>query len=194
MLFLEPDTEISMPIRRVSFQGSTSQVLVIHMPQNGCLRVLDPARADEITYGKQSRFLVEAIPLSDLSNIIVDVDQTAQLPFLSEPEHTWCYYFAKAELARQQGNWERVVQLIEEARSSGYEPEDPLEWLTYIEAQARTEDIEAAEKLSNDILRQNNGIQRGLCETWKRVQVESPAGSEKETRLNKILATFQCAR
>jgi hypothetical protein len=191
---LEPDTEISMPIRRVSFQGSTSQVLVIHMPQNGCLRVLDPARADEITYGKQSRFLVEAIPLSDLSNIIVDVDQTAQLPFLSEPEHTWCYYFAKAELARQQGNWERVVQLIEEARSSGYEPEDPLEWLTYIEAQARTEDIEAAEKLSNDILRQNNGIQRGLCETWKRVQAESPAGSEKETRLNQILATFQCAR
>jgi len=191
---LEPNTEISMPIRRVSFQGSTSQVLVIHMPQNGCLRVLDPARADEISYGKQSRFLVEAIPLSDLSNIIVDADQTVKLPFLSESEHTWCYYFAKAELARQQGDWHAIIGLIDKARSLGYEPEDPFEWLTYIEAQARTEDIEAAEKLSNDLLRQNNGIQRGLCETWKRVQAESPAGSETGTRLNQIMTDFGCAR
>src|SRR5688500_7588999 len=75
---LEKNTKISLPIRRVSFHGSTSQVLVIYMPPNGCLRVLDPARADEITYGQQSRFLVDAIPLSDLSNIIVDSNQTAR--------------------------------------------------------------------------------------------------------------------
>lgn len=191
---LEPGTEISLSIRRVSFQGSTSQVLVIHMPQNGCLRVLDPARADEVTYGKQSHFLVEAIPLSDLSNITVDADRIAKLPFLSEPEHTWCYYFAKAELARQQDDWNQVIQLIDQARSLGYEPEDPLEWLTYIEAQALTGNFEAAEKLSNDILKQNNGIQRGLCEVWKRIQATGPTGSETETRLNQILIDFACAR
>lgn len=191
---LEPGTEISLSIRRVSFQGSTSQVLVIHMPQNGCLRVLDPARADEVLYGKQSHFLVEAIPLSDLSNITVDADRIAKLPFLSEPEHTWCYYFAKAELARQQGDWNQVIQLIDQARSLGYEPEDPLEWLTYIEAQALTGNVEAAEKLSNDILKQNNGIQRGLCEVWKRIQATGPTGSETETRLNQILIDFACAR
>jgi hypothetical protein len=191
---LEPGTEISLSIRRVSFQGSTSQVLVIHMPQNGCLRVLDPARADEVTYGKQSHFLVEAIPLSDLSNITVDADRIAKLPFLSEPEHTWCYYFAKAELARQQGDWNQVIQLIDQALSLGYEPEDPLEWLTYIEAQALTGNVETAEKVSNDILKQNNGIQKGLCEVWKRIQATGPAGSETETRLNQILIDFECAR
>jgi hypothetical protein len=190
---LEPNTEISLPIRRVNFQGSTSQVLVIHMPRNGCLRVLDPARADEVTYGKQSRFLVEAIPLSDLSNIMVDADQTPSLPFLSEPEHKWCYYFAKAELARQQGQWDQVIALMDEARSLGYEPENLFEWLTYIEAQALTGNIQVAERLSSDILKQDKGIQRGMCETWKQVQ-SAGVGSETETRVAQILSTFECAR
>jgi hypothetical protein len=190
---LEPDSEISLPIRRVSFQGSTSQALVIYMPQNGCLRVLDPARGDAFAYGKQSRFLVEAIPLSDLSNIVVDENQTAKLPFLAEPEHTWCYYFAKAELARQRGDWNQVVDLVEEAISLGYKPEDLFEWLTYIEAQALTGKIQAAEKLSSEILKQDKGIQRGLCETWKRVQ-SAGQGNETEARLDQILSTFECAR
>jgi hypothetical protein len=188
---IEPNTEISMSIRRVSFEGSTSQVLVIHMPRNGCLRVLDPTRADEVTYGKQSRFLVEAIPLSDLSNIMVDANPTAQLPFLSEPEHTWCYYFEKAELARQQGDWDQVIELTDVATSLGYEPEDVFEWLTYIEAQALTGNMETAEELSNNVLKQNHGIQRGLCEVWKRVRA---ADSKTAARVNEILTAFECAR
>jgi hypothetical protein len=188
----ETNTEITLPIRRVSFQGSTSQVLVIYMPKNGCLRVLDAARGDVITYGRQSRFLVNAIPLSDPSNIIVDTDQTAKLPFLSEPEHQWCYYFAKAELAYQQHDWKKVIDLINNAKSLGYKPEDPFEWLAYIEAQALTGNIEAAEKLSNEAFKQDNGVRRGLCEVWKRVQIQSPSENEDITRVNQILSDFQC--
>lgn len=184
---LASGTEITLPIRRVSFHGSTSQAITIYMPRNGCLRVLDPARGDEVTYDRAPRYLVEAIPLSDLSNILVDDKRTARLPFLAEPEHTWCYYFAKAELARQQGNWDRVIDLIEAARGLGYEPEDPFEWLTYIEAQALAGNLEAAEKLSERAFKQDNGIRRGLCEVWKRVQA---AG----TRADPILSGFQCPR
>ena len=191
---LEPNNEISLPIRRVSFRGSTSQVITIHMPQNGCLRVLDPARGDQVTHGRQSKFLVAAIPLSDPSNIIVDADQTVQLPFLSEPDHTWCFYFAKAELASQQRDWAKVIDLIREATSLGFQPEDPFEWLTYIEAQALTGNIEAAQNLSKDTFSKDNGIRKGLCEVWKRVQVQSPAGSKAETRVNQILTDFECAR
>jgi hypothetical protein len=189
---LDRNTKITLPIRRVSFHGSTSQVLVIYMPENGCLRVLDPERGDEVTYGGQSRFLVDAIPLSDLSNIIVDTNQTAKLPFLAEPEHTWCYYFAKAELARQQGDWDQVIDFIDEARSLGYEPEDPFEWLTYIEAQAITGNVEGAKKTSQDAFEQEDRIRRGLCELWKRIQT-LPASMEEEAMLiNQILSGYQC--
>jgi hypothetical protein len=189
---LDEATEITLPIRRVSFHGSTSQVLVIYMPRNGCLRVLDPARGDEVTYGRQSRFLVEAIPLSDPSTIIVDADQTVRLPFLSEPEHTWCYYFSKAELARQQGDWQQVIRLIEEAGRLGYEPEDPFEWLTYIESQALTGNIEKAEKISQNAFKQDDGIRKGLCEVWKHVQAAGTLEREEEMRLGQILSSFQC--
>jgi len=191
---LEPNTKISLPIRRVSFEGSTSQALVIYMPKNGCLRVLSPKRGDEITYGKQSPFLVNAIPLSDPTNIILESQQIAKIPFLSEPKHTWCYYFAKAELAYQQEDWKKVVDLINEAKSFGYGPEDPFEWLTYIEAQAFTGNLEAAQKASKNAFEQENGIRKGVCEVWKRVQAQSGLEHEKQMRVIQILSEFQCAQ
>ncbi len=191
---LEPNTSIELSFRTVDFRGSTSQAIVIHMPKNGCLRVLDPARGDEITYNGQSHFLVDAIALSDPTLINVDTNETAKLPFVSEPDHTWCYYYAKAELARQKGDWKRVNDLINEAISLGYGPEDPFEWLTYIEAQAMIGDMVIAEKLSNKTLAQDKGIRAGLCEVWKRIQLQVDARSEAQTRVNQLLSDFRCAR
>jgi hypothetical protein len=184
---LQKDINISLPIRRVSFHGSTSQVLVIYMPQNGCLRVLDPGRGDQITYGSQSRFLVDAIPLSDLSNILVEGNRTTQISFLSEPDHTWCYYFAKAELAHQGGDWEQVIGFIDEAKSLGYEPEDPFEWLTYIEAQALTGNLEAAQELSTNVFEQENKTRKGLCELWKRVELAA-----EPSNINQMRSRLEC--
>ena len=189
---LEPDSAISLPIRRVSFNGSTSQVIVIYMPQNGCLRALDPAREDEITYGRQSRFLVDAIPLSDPSNIIV-ADQVPRISFLPEPEHTWCYYFAKAELAYQQRDWEQVIEIIEKAMSLGYAPEDPLEWLSYIEAKAVTGNVEAAQVVSTHVLEQDGRVRKGVCALWERLQGSQSVGNENTARLDQIQSDLQCA-
>lgn len=191
---LEKNTSINLSFRTVDFRGSTSQAIVIYMPKNGCLRVLDPARGDEITYIRQSRFLVDAIALSDPTRIIAaDANETAKLPFLSEPEHTWCYYHAKAELARQTGNWNQASDLINEALSLGYEPEDPFEWLTYIEAQAMIGNIEAAKKISAEAFARDKGIREGLCQVWKRIQLQVDAGGEAEARVDQLLSDYECA-
>jgi len=190
---LEPNAEINLGLRRVAFRGSTSQAIVIHMPKNGCLRVLDPARGDEITYARESRFLVNAIPLSDPSLINIESNGTAKLPFLQEPKHTWCYYYARAELAYQKGDWNQVVDLINEAISLKYEPEDPFEWLTFIEAQAFIGNIDDAEKRSTEVFAQDKRIRPGLCQLWKRVHNESPARSESALVIQ-ILSEYQCVR
>jgi hypothetical protein len=191
---LKMDVEINLSLRTVEFHGSTSQAIVIHMPKNGCLRVLDPDRGDEITYGRGSRFLVEAIPLSDPSRIIVDATETATVPFIPEPEHTWCYYYSKAELARQQGDWGRAADLMARATSLGYKPEDSLEWLTYIEAQAMAGNIEAAQQKSDELFADENGIRRGLCQVWKRIQIQIDAGGDAGMLINRYLSELQCAR
>ena len=190
---LEKNTEIELSFRTVEFRGSTSQAIVIHMPKNGCLRVLDPDQADEITYSDQSHFLVDAIALSDPTLINIDATETAKLPFVSEPDHTWCYYYAKAELARQKGDWIQVSDLINEAISFGYQPEDRFEWLTYIEAQAMIGEMDTAEKLSNKIMAEDKDVRAGLCELWKRIKLQVDERSESGTRASQLLSDFRCA-
>jgi len=189
----ETNTEINLGLRRVAFRGSTSQAIVIHMPKNGCLRVLDPARGDEITYARESRFLVNAIPLSNPSLINIESHETAKLPFLQEPKHTWCYYYARAELARQKGDWNQVLDLINKATLLSYQPEDPFEWLTFIEAQAFIGNIDDAQTLSTEVFAQDKRIRQGLCQLWKRVHNQGPSPSES-ARVIQILSEYQCVR
>lgn len=189
---LERGEKIKVYLRTVNFDGSTSQALVIHMPANGCLRVLSPEWGDEVTYGRQSGYLLKAIPLSDTDLIITDAAQTVRLPFLSEPEHTWCYYYTRAELARQKGDWRQALTLLNDASSRGYEPSDPFEWLVFIEAQAMMGDLQSAEELSREAFASENGIRKGLCQVWKRVQAQDPALDGVTSRVEQTLADFQC--
>jgi hypothetical protein len=189
---LDPGERVSVYLRTVNFEGSTSQAVTIYMPENGCLRVLSSQWGDEVTYGRQSAYLVKAIPLSDTDRIIMHADQTARLPFLAEPEHTWCYYYAKAELARQQGDWQQVVALLNEGLSLGYKPEDPFEWLIFIEARALTGDLEGAEQLSTHALGSAKGVRKGLCQLWKRVQAQGSLRGETASYVEPLMVKFQC--
>jgi hypothetical protein len=188
---LEPNIRITFPYRTVSFHGNTSQAIVIHMPVNGCLRVLDPERGDAGVYRKQPGVLVDAIPLSDLSRIITETNSPAQPDFISEPNHAWCYYFARAELAHQTGAMNQVVKLGNEATSLGFSPDDPNEWLIFIEANALTGNLADAEIISIQVLDEDASMDKGLCIAWKRVQTASPAGNEAD--IAKILSRFECS-
>ena len=59
--------------------------------------------------------------MSDPNLILVNADPPAQPPYLlgPEPEHDWCYYFEKAELARQQADWQQVAMLGDQALGDG---------------------------------------------------------------------------
>jgi hypothetical protein len=114
------------------------------------------------------------------------------IPFLKEPKHAWCYYYTKAELARQKKDWQEVIRLMDKAKAAGYRPTDPLEWLPYIEAQAVTGDLDAAKKMSVKLLADEKRINQGLCQVWKRVQAQVPAGSDIESHVHQILFQFAC--
>jgi hypothetical protein len=191
---LTPNTPISVGMRGASFDGSTSQALVLYMPNNGCLRILDPVFGDQYTYANLSQEMISAIPLSDPSQIIVDSNHTMGIPFLTEPKHQWCYYYTKAELARQKNDWKEIISLMDEAKASGYKPTDPFEWLPYIEAQVQTGDVNSAEKMSTELLKQEKKLRPGLCRVWKRVQAQVQAGSAAESQVHNILFQFACER
>ncbi len=188
---LKPGTAIQLPYRTVTFNGSTSQVVVIYVPPNGCLRVLDPALGDAETYAKFPESLTAPIPISDPSRIITNAASPAlpDPPFIKEPAHTWCYYYEKAELARQVKDWNQVAELGAEADQKGFAPQDALEWLPFIEAYARTGTWKLAEGTARLALNEDPKVQRGLCQLWKRVMADDPTAS-----VSSLIREFSCGQ
>ncbi len=172
---LKQGTPIELPYRTVAFHGSTSQAIVIYAPQNGCLRVLDSIYANAQTYNRFPS-LTPLIPLSDPSRIITDASPRTLTnpPFSNEPSHTWCYFYEKAELARQIGDWNKVADLGREATKQGFIPKDYFEWLPFIEADARTGDLKSAEQITHQAWKDDARLRQGLCILWQRVQAEGP--------------------
>ena len=68
--------------------------------------------------------------------------------FGSEPARTWCYYYEKAELAAQYGDWPTAVVLWRDAASRRLRAANSIELLPFIAASARLDDWEQAKTLT----------------------------------------------
>lgn len=187
---LEPDLPVSFNYRTVWFHGNTSQSVVIYMPRGGCLRVLDPTQGDRKIYAKLPEAFTQAIPLSDPSRIITQPEMPAIPMFFAEPKHEWCYYYTKAELALQMGDYEKAIALGNEAVSLGYQPADQNEWLVFIKAHALDGDLETAQSISAAALKEDAKVRRGICSAWKQVQIHSPAGNK--SKIEGIVSKYGC--
>jgi len=189
---LEPDIPVQFKLRTETFYGNTSQAVVMHIPENGCLRVLDPTLDDQLTYSKTIKHLADAIPLSDTSYI--HKDEVPPADILVEPKINWCYYYTKAELARQFKEWDQILLLQKEAAAYGFAPNDVFDLLPFIEANAMTGNINEAKSLSMDAIKEEVRIRVGVCKVWERVQVQGPKGSSEEMQISSALSDFQCVQ
>jgi hypothetical protein len=125
-------------------------ILVLTQPTpDSCVRVIDMNQIE--LSSKDDPRVVELAPYSEAEHIFFD--ESSHIPpfnpFGAEPAHTWCYYYEKASLARQMNNWDEVVRLGEEARTAGYFADDPIEWLPFLQAYARAENIQRVGEIAS---------------------------------------------
>ena len=104
--------------------------------------------------------------------------------FGNEPSHGWCYAYAKAEIARQSGQWDEVVNLFKEAQKEDLSPALPVEYLPFIEAFARIGDMDTAIKLTERTIKGQPTLCPALNTLWNRVAEEVDI-SEAENLLQK---------
>ena len=185
-----PELKKEIPIRydylAGQFNGNTSQALAFYYDPPACLRVLEPdidANNHFISAESQMR---EA---SALSNETMILNQpTARMPDIygPEPTHGWCYYFQKADLARQFGDWEEVVHLGDIAFELKDHPNNPVERFVFIEGYAHVGDWERALKLSKEAYRVSKDYMRPLlCRLWERIETKT-IDSVREARTKAI--------
>jgi hypothetical protein len=126
------------PLRRGNYlTRDFSNILVISQADdNTCVRILDGGM-NELSVSDEDRIQLIARN-SKIDNVTVEgaSPEPPVLIFGNEPPHNWCFYYQKASLARQQGDWQKVAQLGNEAQKLGLHPNDQIEWMPFLQAYA----------------------------------------------------------
>jgi hypothetical protein len=190
-----PDLKPGLPIEQNylarTFYGNTSQVVVIDFSPPGCLRILDPQ------IDSQNRYLLpllrEAAALSNPSMIHEEVAPVPESLFGVEPAHGWCFYFEKADLARQFGHWDEVVELGDQAFKLYDSPNNPAERFVFIEGYAHAGDWARAVELSKVSYRVSKDfVGPLLCRLWERIETETADSPKKSEALSQFRDMIVC--
>ncbi len=174
-------------------QTSSGGLVITYEPEQGnCLWVLSPLDSER---PEVSRIARQSLGVVDLARIGTSPKNNWVPPaavFGIEPDHTWCYYYQKAELARQVGDFKTVVKLAQEVQQAGYEPNNVQEWLPFIEGYARENRWEEAQRISNLVFQNQPSFSEWLCSSWKHFLEDSNPPEEDLPSIEKMLSTFQC--
>jgi hypothetical protein len=132
------------------FHYRFDNVLVVTQPAGSCVHVMDSRwLAIAPTEGGT---LAEIAKYSKVENILASGEPVLQEQvFGREPAREWCYYFLRADLARQNGDWELVSALGTEASQKGYAASDPLEWIPFLQAGVFLGDADALTNLADGL-------------------------------------------
>jgi hypothetical protein len=184
---LSPNQPIHKKYSLYEFNGSTSNILAVVYEPPGCLRILDP-RYDSYDL-RLSADLYDAMRLSDPVGLI-QPEHAMQPKLLTElftiPRmESWCDYYQKADLARQQEDWEEVVSLGNFRLDDGLY--SPTEFLPFIEGYARLGDIQKAFELTQTAYYADPSMQYTLCNLWWWVGVED---EEVYKQVNEMLGCW----
>lgn len=147
-----------------------SNVLVLSQPTLGsCVHVIDVSQPLLSEYDPVDVSLVA--PASKIENVILDAEAASPAVsiFGKEPEHGWCYYFQKADLAAQLGDWDQVVSLGEEALALEVSPEDRVEWMPFLKAYAITGNADQLEQTARRVIGEKS-LRVQACEMLSRIE------------------------
>jgi hypothetical protein len=189
---LVPGLLVEQRYRSFTFSGSTTNTLVVYYRSPGCLRVLHPVY-DEKTSGPQYP-ISEAIQYSNINQIIQNPQTPAQPPehiIGSEPEKNWCYYFQKADLARQAGNWEEIIKLWQATEQLRDVPNEASEKVIFMEAFARMKYWEQAISLSQQVS-QVPYLRPLICDTWTRIDLDPSYSPEEKLLIRDVMEEASC--
>lgn len=191
---LRPGIPVAVDYLAAHFSSTTDRVVALYFQPPACLRVVDGA----VEAGNQFLPLPlrrAAENLSSTAWILAHPDQAAQPPeFLygREPVHGWCYYYQKADLARQQGDWQSAAAFGDQAFGLQDYPNDPAERFPFIEAYAhvgRWEDALEQTRLAADV---SPAMPPVLCHLWQRIALQTGKTPHQQNALHNAAGLLGC--
>lgn len=167
----------------ISFNPELDQCLWVLSPEDTNLRLISPdmrklssvSAIERISYNNgEERALPEAI-FGKLQN------------------KGWCYYFEKADLARQTKRWDQVVKLYEKAKTDGVRPGNGFEYIPFIEGYAHLGNWKMVISLTRSANKISKGLEPSLCDALGRVLVNTQPTAERDTAIRDLQDYLDCA-
>lgn len=153
--------------RGLRFNGSSSDAIYMHYSSNAqCVWFLNADDVDNLQVPEDMRNQIEQSDTTPVNPGLQDDYLPDPATFGSEPEHTWCYYFQKIDLAREREEWGEVLDLWLEAQENDFGPNNQFEMMPVISAHIELQQIETALDLSLDVYRRQPDTQQMLCTIW----------------------------
>ena len=186
---VEEGLQIEHNYRGTFFTSSTSNLVAYTYSKGECLKVLYPYDDDY----RMPEKVLQILPLSKPELILKDEETPAQPPaFMGpEPQHGWCYFYEKAELANANQEWEKVAEYWESSQSEGLSYITPYDLLTFLEGYIHLADWDKASELSQ-MIQQDQNIQPLLCTTIQRVKNDMIENSVFLSGIEDIYQTAGC--
>lgn len=135
-------------VRDIPLTMNYSRLLLGVVPnKDACLNMLNSS--DPFYPESTPSDILELMPYTNSDNI--NTHSTQKFPptkiFGEEPNHGWCYYFQKASLAYQDGNWAAIADYYQQVKNQELSPIIQEEWLPFIGGLLNYGDADEATKL-----------------------------------------------
>jgi hypothetical protein len=141
------------PLRRGNIlTRDFSNVLVMaQVTESSCVRMINGNGPNLSTFDSQRILLIA--PASNLESVITSGDHPVPPAsiFGDEPAHSWCYYYQKADLARQRADWDEVDRLAKQVEKLDLRPNDQIEWMPFLQSYALLNDKKHVKDISTRI-------------------------------------------
>lgn len=179
--YTELFTATRQGVLAIFFQPELGQCLWVSRPEYTDLRDLSETAKMWVEMSNAGR--IQAGPETPPPPVI----------FGSEPQRGWCYYFEKADLARQQQQWDTVRKLWKEAGQKGLRADTSVELLPFIEAFARSGDWDSARKLTIQGEALPDRSTSVTCTVWRELGASTDASAGRDASVAAVLKQLGCA-
>jgi hypothetical protein len=151
-------------MRDVVMHRDFHNVLLITIPSSSsCVHIIDGSLP---VYSENDALLVQQVGTYSHIDRIIPSGSSPVPPahiFGAEPPHDWCYYYQKASLARQTGNWKEVASLYDQTRALKLEAADDSEVIPFFEGLVNLGRVDDARALYNDKIKGRSEVRVPLC-------------------------------
>jgi hypothetical protein len=175
----------------MNFSGNSKQMLLLSFnPElKRCLWVMQPQDANLRLVSDDMRKLSAG---SDINLIGQGESSLPESIYGEQSTQTWCYYFEKADLARQYSQWDEVAKLWEESQAIGERADNGFEYIPFIEGYGHLEDWEYVKKQTKFANKITAGLEPSLCSMLDRLAAGAPVSTQRDETINSLKDDLKC--